>query len=258
MGLFAVLGFVASLFIDLGRIVLKVVNVLRPVLTKVFDVTKAIFVRVSQAVGVAVRAVVKGVRIFWDKFLKPIGLTLKRWFLKFEEFLRRVTQPIFDVLQKINDILQKVWDRVIAPILTAIGRVRLVLRGLAALGVDWAKVLDDKLAAVENRIVTTFNDITQFINQITDFLDSLLTPFGWIQGRPWLLSTWKWGGGMASILVGLGIPLDLEERTESLRAGFVDMDIAAAVRDFDSGEFARLSSMRKAVSDFALTRPWLC
>lgn len=247
MGLFAVLAFVSSLFIDLGRIVLKVVNVLRPVLEKVFDVTKAVFIRVSEAVGVAVRAIVKGVRIFWDKFLKPLGLTLKRWFEKFEAFLKRVTQPIFDVLERINAILQKVWDKVIAPILTAIQRVRLVLRGLAALGVDWAKVLDQKLAAIENRIVSVFNDITEFVNNIADFVDSLLTPFGWIQGRPWLLSTQKWAGGMMSIFFGLGIPIDLDERSARILAEAEPGGIDESLRALAAGEVERRPGIQDAL-----------
>lgn len=127
-------------------------------------------------------------RRFWTDVLRPILVKVGKLIESFRQFLARLFKPIIDVITKIRGWLQRIYKDVLRPILDIIDAFRLFLRGLGALGVDWAKELDQKLGELETKLTAPLFAAIKLVNQIAGILDRIMTLDGLFQKLIWLQS----------------------------------------------------------------------
>jgi hypothetical protein len=188
-------------------------------------------------------ATVTGLKDLWSKVLKPAWTKFNAWIDKAHDWLVTKFGPILCWLQKARKYLDVLWNRVLKPILEVIDVARAVLKIFSALGIDWAKRLDAKLAALEDWIVDRFTEVRARITRAEDWIDRIVDFDGFFQRVILLRSLFRDAGDAWNVLVGAGSnPI-----TDDGRGAFADTpepvdngEIATVVRPYyASGDAAR-------------------
>jgi hypothetical protein len=207
-------------------------------------------VRVGQAFGDFARTVANAAKSLWQHVVSPALEAVRTFFERAGQFIDKVTAPIRAVFERINRALDWVWSRVIAPILDVIEKVRLVLRLLAELGVEWAAKLDAILLALETRIYDSFRTVREWVNTFQSWIDVLFDPRGWIRATPWLYTLYRWGGNALGILTALGLDVTTSARLELIRSDNPRRPISATVERFRDGTIRNASGVQNAAARF--------
>lgn len=244
----ALFGFIASIFINVAKVVIEVVGVIVPIIVRVFTALGKVIVRVGGAFADFARTIAGAAKAFIDHVVKPIAEALLKFFQKLENVFNRITAPIRAVLERIHAALDWVWTKVIAPILDAIERVRAILRLLGELGVGWAERLDRILAQIETRIYDSFRQVREFVNTFELWLDLLLHPGGWIRSFPFLYTVFKWSGNIWGIMVNLGLDPHIGARLEAARADHPQLPVSETVTRFRSRYYADHFATQSAIA----------
>lgn len=190
-----IIDFVSSLLLGLIQFVwdqlVNVANYLYSILKQVaqafVDLAKKVaegFVQIGKWLG----KVVDVLKRFWSNVLKPLLRRIADAIAALQRFLRRIFGPVLKVLDAIRQHIRDIYSRFVRPILDVIDAFRLFLRGLSALGVDWAKELDKKLGELEDAINAPFLEIYKILNQIASVIDRILTLDGILTRLLWLQS----------------------------------------------------------------------
>ena len=212
----ALISLIATVFFSVADVVLRVVRAIIPIVDKVFGVIKTVVVRVGQNAGRFFRLIGRAARALYRDILVPLVDGVKRFIDKVEAFLRRVFDPIIKIFDRIREVLNKIWEKIIAPILSAIDKIRAALRLLGALGVPWVNAIERVLQAIQREIFERFTQIQNWVNTATFWLDLLLDPRGWIKSTPFLYTIWRYAGNVLNIVTKLA---DLDGgNTEFVRA----------------------------------------
>lgn len=134
------------------------------------------------------KVVQKGLLEAWQFLRRTYDVILKPAWLKFWRFvdwakrtLDDFFRPIFRFLRFVRDDLLKLYDKWVRPILDSIGVARKILGVFKALGLDWAKALDAKLAGLEAAIDRPFRLLLQKINEVQNFVNRIATLDGLFQ-----------------------------------------------------------------------------
>lgn len=127
-------------------------------------------------------------RRFWTDVLRPVLVKIGKLIETVKQFLERLFKPIIDVITKVRSWLQKIYNQVLRPILDIIDAFRLFLRGLGALGVDWAKDLDQKLGQLEDKLTAPLLTAIRYLNQLASLIDRIMTLDGLFQKLIWIQS----------------------------------------------------------------------
>lgn len=246
----ALFGLIAGIFVQVAQSIVTVVSIILPFLKAVFFGLAKVIVRVGRAFGDFARTIASGVKSFVDGVLKPLAKGVAEFFRDAGDWLRRVTQPIRDVLERINNALDWVWERIIAPVLDALEKVRAVLRILAELGVPFAAQLDQILQRIEQTIFNTFREVRSFINNVFGFIDILFDPRGWIRSTPFLYTTVKWSGNIVNLMTKLGIDPRILLENEEYRAANPTTPPAAVAELFAAGGYRNHPGVTQAAAAF--------
>lgn len=181
-GLFAlVIGWIATGLQAAGHVTLQIlawsVNVLWA------------FARTIANAGIAVgRALVVAVKSVWDfskltysSVLKPAWLKFWRFIESVQRTLERIFEPVFSFLDRIRTWVLRIYENFVRPILDMIDVARRALRVLSALGIDWARALERKLAELEEKIQLPFTFVLGKINEIVNIVNRVVTADGLFQ-----------------------------------------------------------------------------
>lgn len=201
----AVIGWVAGLLGNVGSALVSVAAVVWPIVERVWTAFKFVFDKTAKAIGHFATAAARFTQHVWFNYLGPFFGAVWKLIERFASFLDSVFGPVLDIIEDVYGWIEHILDRVIFPILDAIRRARLFFSGLAALGVKWAKRVDDILATIETQIIEGLNFVLKSLNIAVQWINYLADPHGWIQPQPFLLSIWRWAGGVVSILIAAGI-----------------------------------------------------
>jgi hypothetical protein len=221
-----------------------------PIIQSVFLALWSVLERVGRAIGTFARAMADGAEALWNNIIKPAFDAVRTFFGRVKQFLDRVAEPIRRVLDRINRALDWVWTRVIAPIIDVIDKVRLVLRLLAELGVEWAAKLDAFLLALETRIYESFRVVREWVNTFSSWIDVLFDPRGWIRATPWLYTLYRWGGNVVGILNALGLDVTTTARNELVHSNNPRRPISATVERFKDGTIHNSPGVQNAAARF--------
>lgn len=135
----------------------------------------------GKLVGVGFKSSWEFLKVVYDDVLKPAWGKFWQLVDRVRDTLERVFRPVFDVLRRIRDEFLKVYDRFVRPVLDSIGIARKVLRVFSALGFDWARRLDAKLGALEEKIDAPFRAVLRHINGIINLVNRVVTADGLFQ-----------------------------------------------------------------------------
>lgn len=209
----ALVGLLGSLFVKVGGLILQVVRHVMPIVQRVFEVIRNALVAVGTNAGRFFRAISNAVRSVYNNVVAPIIDSVRRFYDKFQAFLKRVFGPVIKVIDAVQRTLVKIWDKVIAPILSFLDKVRLALAILAKLGVPWAERLGEIVASIQREIFNRFRQVQNWVNRATWWLDILLDPRGWIKSTPFLYTIFRYAGNVVNLLTKLADPAGLHNET---------------------------------------------
>jgi len=215
IGFAVIIGWVVSAFVSIGSAIVSSLAVVVPILISVWNTIFSVFKVAGQAIARVSTAVWKFVEPVWTDVLRPVVETLLDFWEWFRPILDKVLSPILDGLEWVMTLMEGLYDTIVRPVLEWMERARLVLSGLGQLGVEWADELAGKIGEVQQSINNAFQTVYEYLYQVTNIINDLLDPGGWIKGRIFLSSIWKWSGGAMSILVGVGIDPNLLIRRQN-------------------------------------------
>jgi len=134
------------------------------------------------------KGVISSVAAFLAHIWNDVIKTVLRKILAAYARLRGILTPIFNHvlrwLQQARAIYDYILRRFVRPYLIMIQRVRQVLQLFRLLGFKWAKRLDARLAAIEQKIVSVFVAIRAPLNQIISFVGLIADPLGILRRNP--------------------------------------------------------------------------
>lgn len=147
------------------------------------------FARSVANAGIAIgKSLISATRSLWDalKFtytdiLKPAWDQFWRFIDWAKRTLQNIFEPVFQFLDKIRGYVLQFYEDYVRPVLDIIDVTRRFLRVLAALGIEWARTLERKLAELEARIELPFRLVLSAINEIVNIVNRVVTADGLFQ-----------------------------------------------------------------------------
>lgn len=183
--------FLLSILQYIWSVLVGLINFLNRVLNAIVDQLVAMAKTIAQGVvqlGKFFTRIWSLLRRFWTDVLKPILVKVGKLIEALKHLLERIFKPIIDIITKVRGWLQKIYNNFVKPILDIIDAFRLFLRGLGALGVDWAKDLDQKLGELETKLTAPLLTAIKYLNQLASLVDRIMTLDGLFQKLIWIQS----------------------------------------------------------------------
>ena len=204
----------------------------------------------GRAFGDFARTIATAAKGLREHVIRPAFDAIKTFFERISQFIDKVTKPIRDILERVNRALDWVWSRIIAPVLDVFEKVRLILRLMAELGIEWAARLDQLLLAIETRIYEGFRQVREWVNTLELWLDLLLDPRGWIRSVPWLYTAFRWGGNLVSLLNQLGLDVTTPARLELHREQNPRRPVTSTVERFRNKTIHEAPALQQTAARF--------
>jgi len=212
------------------------------------------FAKSMQAIGRFFARIWGWLKRFYSDVIKPVLRKIQEGIEWLQRTLKRVFGPILEVLQKLRKKLQEFYNKFLKPILDVIDAIRLFLRGLAVLGVDWAKELDARLARLQQLISEPILLAIRRINELAGWIDRIMTLNGLFQRLAFLrtlgalrrpIIRWAWNSQSTPLSSG---EVDAARRRNKPRTS---TEIRAGIEEyarFEGGPFAaRISELRTSM-----------
>lgn len=165
----ALVGISKSVATAIQSVGLAVVTLAKATAT-VFDRVGGYLVNVGGFFGRLFTSIIPQAFAHLSGWLVNIAKTLNRWFT-----------PVVNLLKKVRKTFLKQWNTFVRPVLDTINVVRRTLQVLGFLGVDAAKNLDKKLAAIEAKIEAPMFVILGKINEVLNWVNRIATVDGILQ-----------------------------------------------------------------------------
>jgi hypothetical protein len=137
---------------------------------------------------------------FWGSTLRPFISWTWQQIVRFEGWLQRTFKPVIEFLQSVRREFLKIYDKWFAPIFNTIEIVRRMLQVLASLHLEWARELDRKLAAIEDRLLQPITFIMRRLNEAINIVNSVVSGFGLFQRLALLKSLIEYQRGVFNAL----------------------------------------------------------
>ncbi len=154
----------------------------------------------------------------------------KAWreFLALKDLIRRILDPVLQLLRRYRDYLDHAFNLYLRPILKTIQSLRSALTLLRLLHFKFAARLDSRLADIEGRLAGVFLDIRRQFNVIGNYLNLILDPLGLFNPFTFGASIVRSAKDLWSVVVGFGArPLTASESDAIARNNaFVPVDSA--------------------------------
>lgn len=148
---------------------------------------------IAQAAGEVAGYVWKGLKDTWEllrgtyeNVLKPAWRFFWNWVDRVEQWLSRTFGPLLRYLRRVRDWVLALYANVVRPVLDIIDVTRRGLRVLGALGLEWARALDRRLADLEEAIERPFRLVLEKLNEVIDVIDRVITLDGLVQRRAFI------------------------------------------------------------------------
>lgn len=197
----------------------------------------------GRAIADIFRHPIQSLKDLWEKVLKPGWAKFNKWIDRAHDWLKTKFGPIVAWLGKARKYLTIFYTRFLKPILEIIDVARAVLKILSQLGIDWAKQLDAKLAALEDWIVGKFTEVYTRITRAEDWINRIVDLDGLFQRVILLRSLFRDVGDAWNVLVGSGSnPITDDQRGALAETpdAVDNAEIATVVRPyFASGDASR-------------------
>jgi hypothetical protein len=120
----------------------------------------------------------------WECVIKKIPGEIINAVTRLRGILTTIFNIASQIIEQMRTILDYVYKHFIRPYLIMIQRVRQVLQLFRLLGFKWAKRLDARLAALEQKIVSIFLTIRAPLNQIISFVGLIADPLAILRRNP--------------------------------------------------------------------------
>lgn len=177
----AAFGWIADKAVTIATILWHVIVIVGQALARFALAIGHIFVKVYKLLG-----------SFWQNVLKPFVAWTWGRIDKLVGWLNRTFGPVLKFLELLRSRVLKIYDTYFKPIFDTIEVVRRVLQLLAALRIDFARELDAKLAALEDRLLWPIREAMLRINQVSDWVDRIVTLDGLLQRITLIQSTFRY------------------------------------------------------------------
>lgn len=165
------LGSLSSIAAEVAQIFAFLVNLL----VQVFQFIWGVLVNVFNFLYKIATSVVKFFQHIWTSFFKTIWPKVLSTLRKVHDFLEAKLGPIIKFLKKYRDLIDRNYRLYIKPILNFLQRVRQVLQVMRLMHIQFAKVLDQKIAQLETALTKNFLQLrgllTSMINAINAAVD---------------------------------------------------------------------------------------
>lgn len=136
-------------------------------------------------------------------FFKGIFQALIQGIVKFGAWLASIFGPVLKFLRTISRYIDRIYRTYVVPILRWIRLARLFLTLLKALGVKWAKKLDNILGTIQNDIQRAFLLIRGYLNILIDLANILADPTMLLRRPTTLLSIMRVSRAAIRMFTGL-------------------------------------------------------
>jgi hypothetical protein len=214
---------------------------------------------IARGVGEAAQFAWRGLRAGWDllkdtyaRVLKPAWQFFWKWVDKVERWLERTFGPLMAWLRRVRAWLLDFWAVYIRPILDLLDISRRALRVLAALGLDWARALDQKIADLEERIEAPFRALVAKVNDVINIVNRIMTADGLFQRLTYIRTLQRdWNLAWKTLVAGYTKPVTDAQRSETdakvaaKSQQQVTSDVRAYMRDRsgpDAGLFSEMAA----------------
>lgn len=159
-------------------------------------------------------------KVLWEDFFKKIFTALWDAAVKIHAWVESILKPVVDFIKKIRGWVDWLFKGYIKPILAALNIVRSFLKVLSALGVKWAKQLDQWIAKIETDISKAFSKVRGYLNAIIGILNALADPLGLFRKPTLVMSIRRIFPSFARGISGLPIGYFLPSPVKGLGAGW--------------------------------------
>jgi hypothetical protein len=207
---------------------------------------------IAKGVGEAAQFAWKGLRAGWQLLkdtythvLKPAWQFFWKWVDKIERWLERTFGPLMAWLRRVRAWLLDFWAVYIRPILDLLDISRRALRVLGALGLEWARALDQKIADLEERIEAPFRALVAKVNDVINIVNRIMTADGLFQRLTFLKTLARdYAHAWSVVLQGFNKPLTnpdrdaMDKATEPKPLADVRRDVGAYLRDRSGADAA--------------------
>ena len=120
----------------------------------------------------------------WQNAVKLVLTKILAAYAKLRSLLAPIFNHVLLWLQKARALYDYIFRRFIRPYLIMIQHTRQVLQIFRLLGFKWAKRLDARLAAIEQKIVGVFLTIRAPLNQLISFIGLIADPLAILRRNP--------------------------------------------------------------------------
>lgn len=190
-------------FFGLGGINNDLKIAVRWLKSRLFEVWEAV-TRALQRLGLLAKVVANIFKRLWTDIIRPFIAGWVKWIQNVAALLKKWLGPIVDFLRRVRDEILKFYERFVRPVLDAIDIARRVLRIAAALGLDWAKALEQKLTRVTEIITEPFLKIVAKLNEAIDWINRIITIDGLLQRFTLFRSLWMYRRIFVNFTVNTG------------------------------------------------------
>lgn len=164
------LGVLSAIGAELAQIFVALLNVI----VSVFQFVWSTLVNVFNFLYKIGTTVVKFFHHVWDLFFKGIWPRVLSVLRKVHDFLEAKLGPIISFLKKYRALLDRNFRLYIKPILNFLQRIRQVLAVLKLLHIQFAKVLDQKIAQLEGILTKNFLQLRGVITSILNAVNAVV------------------------------------------------------------------------------------
>jgi len=213
------LGGLGDYLSQLGSDIIGFLEWLVQVLIAVFQYLYALLAAVFQFFYSLAQAIGNFFKMLWEDFFKQIFLKLWEVYQKVHNWLEGILSPIIHVIQQIRAWVDWIFTTYIKPFLNLLNQVRSFLNVLAALGVSWAKTLDQWVTRLEGKITSAFLAVRTYLNTALGILNALADPLGLFRRPTLVLSMRRIFPSFAHTLTGLPLGYFLPSPAKLAPAG---------------------------------------
>jgi len=146
---------------------------------------------------------------FWQSTLRPFVTWAWRSIDRLAGWLHRTLGPVLAFLEKVRAEILSFYDKWFRPIFDTIDAIRVTLRALSLFRLEFARKLDEQLAALEDRLLLPIRETMLRLNQAMDWLNRIIDLDGLLQRKTFIETMWRDAALAWQVLAGVeGKPLE--------------------------------------------------
>jgi hypothetical protein len=191
---------------------------------------------------------------FLSRVIVPMLQRLDQWALRLHRWLKDTFGPLLHFLLEVRRRIFEIYNKWLRPIFDTIDMVRRILGVLSLLHLDFARKLDEKLAALERRLLLPIQAVIRKINEAIDVLDRVIDLDGFYQRYTLIRSLLKYQRDALKVWwVSIHRPLTGEKLAEYRRPHEVRpaADVANEVlRYINTGDAPNAARIEEYAADF--------